>query len=327
MTTEFRKKSIVFFGTPEIAAICLKKIVNSEKFSVIALVTQPDRVSGRGKKLSFSPAKKIAIEFNIPVLQPDNIKTEFENICIQINKLSPETEIDIGVVVAFGQIIPTPIFKLFKAGCINLHTSILPRWRGAAPIQRAIMAGDTVSGVSLMQLEEKLDTGPVFKCEKIDIPVEWNAGHLHDKMAEVGANMLTRNIDKIIDEEISSISQSSEGVSYAKKILKSECHIDWDKSANSIQNKIRGLTPFPGTFSFLNEKRIKITSCSQTEINNCFDDIKPGVCLNLSDYKDRIFVKCSDKLLEINSLKLEGKREMSSKEFLNGREVHHCQLK
>lgn len=243
---------IVFWGTPDFAAESLKELLNS-KHEVVAVVTQPDKPKGRGKKIQPPPVKVVAQEAGIPVFQPEKIKNNKEFIQ-KLKELKP----DIFVVVAYGKILPEEILYLPKYKTINVHASLLPEYRGAAPIHRAIMEGKRKTGVSIMELVKELDAGPVYSQKEIEITEKDDIVSIHDKLAKAGAKLLIETLDKIEKGEIKPVEQEHEKSTYAKPIEKSEGKIDWNKSAEEIFNQIRALKIWPKAFANFRDKQVKI---------------------------------------------------------------------
>lgn len=303
------KLRILFFGTPEFSTATLNKLIDGQEFEVCAVVTQPDKPAGRGQKIQSSPVKIIAEAHNIPVLQPAKIRKEEDSFLKELSALGP---FDFGVVIAFGQILPVKTLNFPKFGCINIHASLLPRWRGAAPIQRALLAGDKKTGVCIMQMDSGLDTGPVFCQEKIDITEDDNADSVHDNLSALGACLLAESLPKIASGTLSASPQNPEGVTYAEKISNSDLKIDWSASAKYINRQIKTFSPKPAAFSFLDGKRLKIT---KAKIDNSSDG-QPGQIIQLG--KDSFTVKCADISLKVLELQIEGKKAMSTEEFLRG---------
>ncbi len=303
---------IIFFGTPDFSVPTLKALINNPNTVVSCVVTQPDRPQGRGQLMTPSPIKKVALEHNIPVLQPENIKKEKLDFINQASKFGP---FDAGIVIAFGQILPQSVLDLPRCGCINIHGSLLPRWRGAAPMQRAIMAGDTLTGVDLMKMEAGLDTGPIYAEDKICIGPNDTLELLHDQMSELGAKLLNEKLFDICSERITATPQAAVGVTYAHKIENNETKIDWSKSALEIHNTIRALSPIPGAFTTYNGKRIKIF---ETRVVAPFKTgiFKPGQ-ITTSD-SSRLEVMCGAESVSILSAQIEGKKRMFISEVLKG---------
>lgn len=237
---------IAFAGTPEIARTVLEEII-ANNFNVELVLTQPDRPAGRGMKLTPSPVKELAIGNNIEVIQPLSFKKNPEAIT-RLKEFQP----DIMVVVAYGLILPQEVLAIPRLGCINIHVSLLPKWRGAAPIQRAVLAGDKESGVTIMQMDVGLDTGDMLLVEKVTLDTDETSASLHDKLAVLGAKMVVKYLNS--PESYLPVKQDLDGVSYAHKLTKEEAAIDWQEDASIIERKIRGYNPFPGAFSGLDGK-------------------------------------------------------------------------
>lgn len=229
---------IIYAGTPEFAVPALEGLFR-HGFEPIAVYTQPDRPAGRGRHLTASPVKVTAQGLGIPVFQPEKLKAERDQT--QLASLKP----DLLIVVAYGLILPASVLAIPRLGCLNVHASLLPRWRGAAPIQRAVLSGDARTGVSLMRMDAGLDTGPVYAMEETRIEPGETAAELHDRLAELGADTLIRHLPDIMDGSLSAAPQPAEGVTYAAKLSKAESRIDWLDSAQDLENKVRGLNPWP----------------------------------------------------------------------------------
>jgi methionyl-tRNA formyltransferase len=305
------KIKIVFFGTPEFSVPSLKALISDSRFEICAAVTQPDRPSGRGQKLQASAVKQVALENNIPVFQPTRLKTDLD---IFLNSVAAFGEIDFGIVIAFGQILPKAILDWPTLGCINVHASLLPRWRGAAPIHRALLAGDKETGVCIMQMDTGLDTGAVFKQKKVLIDPETNGSELHDKLAIIGAELLVETLPQIKSGEIEAIPQSEEGATYASKISPQDFKIDWNKTAAEIALQIKAFYPKPGAFGLLDEKRLKILSAEILEDQDT--SAKVGQIISASS--SGLLIQCKDSLLRATEIQLEGKKAMKVEEAMNG---------
>lgn len=302
---------IAFFGTPDFSVPALTKLIEDPRFEVVVVITQPDRPVGRGQKIAHSPVKQLALTANIPVLQPENLKKHLASSLEQLKSYDP---IDAAVVVAFGQILPEIILKWPKAGCINIHGSLLPRWRGAAPMQRAIMAGDTETGICLMQMDKGLDSGPVYCSAKITIGPDENFGTLHDRLAASGAKLLIENLERIISGQLQAQPQYTEGLTYAHKIEENDLLIDWKLPAEQLFNLIRGLSPFPGAYTLLDGQRLKIFKARlfvQADTSS-----QPGQIVRYD--KNQILVQTGKGQLEIEELQLAGKKRLNVKDFVNG---------
>jgi len=297
---------LIFAGTPVFAERHLQALINSEH-DVVAVYTQPDRPAGRGKKLVASPVKALAEQHQIPVIQPLNFRNQED-----IDTLKA-LNADLMIVVAYGILLPKAILEAPRLGCLNVHGSILPRWRGAAPIQRAIEAGDTESGVTIMQMDEGLDTGDMLIKSHCPIHPNDSSAELHDRLAEIGPPALLEAISKIEDGSIQPEQQDDTQSNYAKKITKEEALIDWSEAAEIIHRKIRAFNPFPVCYSFLDGKRIKIYSArlDMSKPNNA----APG---NISIDKGQLLAACSEGALIIQELQAPGKKKMDAAAFLNG---------
>lgn len=242
---------IVFMGTPDFAVPALSELV-ANGHDIAAVYTQPPRPRGRGHKLKPSPVGALAAEYGLEVRTPASMKAPEEAAALA------ELEPDVAIVVAYGQILPQAVLDVPAYGCLNLHGSLLPRWRGAAPIQRAIMAGDKATGVQVMQMEAGLDTGPVLLSETVPIAEDETYQSLHDKLAPVGASLLPRALAALERGDLEAAPQPDDGVTYAKKITTDEAKVDWSRPAHEIDCQIRGLSPFPGAFTLLGDQRVKL---------------------------------------------------------------------
>ena len=296
---------VVFMGTPVFSIKPLQELINS-RHSVEAVYTQPPRKSGRGMKKNNSPIHNLALENNITVLTPLNFNEK--NITATLEELSP----DIIVVSAYGIILPKEVLKLPRFGCFNIHASILPRWRGAAPIQRSMMAGDKQTGISFMLMDEGLDTGSVLNNFEIPINYKYNAKFLHDELSRKAASELINTMDEYVNGSIVKTPQENIGITYASKILKDESRLDWSKTSQEIFFSIKALNPFPGTwFESKENKRIKILDA---EVNSLCG--KPGEVL------DSLIIGCGENSLKILDVQPEGGKEMSVDDFLRGNPIN-----
>ena len=302
--------NIVFMGTPEFALPTLRKIYNSSH-SIISVVTQPDRPKGRGQKKIASPIKIFAIENNIPLLQPENVNAE--NFIQSLLKKRP----DYIIVVAFGQILHEALLKVPKQFCINLHSSLLPKYRGAAPINRAIINGDARSGVTTMIMDKGMDTGDILLIRETSIEKDDDAKSLHDKLAKQGGILVLETLALLEKNNLLPIPQDSNLASYAPKLKKEESLIDWEIPANNILNKVRGLTPWPGTYTLFNGKRLCIL---KSEVIKGAPSDRSGYIERITD--SGIEVGTGEKRLKITKLKPEGKKAMPVKSFLSGYKIN-----
>lgn len=300
--------NIVFMGTPDFAVPCLKALVDA-KHNVQAVFTQPDKPRGRGNKLVPTPVKKFAIECNIPVYQPTGLRkgNDAESSLQVLQELNP----DLIVVVAYGQILPKSILDLPKYRCINIHASLLPKYRGAGPIQRCILDGETLTGVTSMYMEEGLDTGDMLIKEEITIGKNMIADELHDALSEMGAEVLLKTIQAIEDGSIVRTPQDDSKSTYAKMITKEMSHLDFSKSAQEVHNIIRGITGFTS----LNGKRLKVF---RSEILEKTSSEPFGTIVDTSNFT----VVCGDgKCIKFNEVQLEGSKRMDTKVFLHGKKL------
>ena len=300
---------IIFAGTPDFSVPALDALINSQH-EVIAVYTQPDRPAGRGRKFKASPVKEVALKNNIPVYQPESLKEKSEQE--QIIQLKP----DVMIVVAYGLLLPEAVLSIPQSGCLNIHASVLPRWRGAAPIQRAILAGDNETGVSIMQMDAGLDTGDVLAI--VTCPIEKNetGGSLHDKLATSGTHPLLEVLTQLQNKSITPVKQDNAAACYAKKLSKEEALIDWKSTAEEIDRKIRAFNPWPVAFSRLGDKNMRIWSA--TVLDNKSDK-KTGTIL--SCHKEGIDVVTGHGMLRITKLQMPGGRAMSASEFINAHDI------
>jgi len=297
---------IIFAGTPEFAAESLKALLQGPD-EVIAVYTQPDRKAGRGQKLKPSPVKEVALAADIPVFQPLNFKEE------QDRQVLADLNADLMVVAAYGLILPKAVLDTPKLGCINVHASILPRWRGAAPIHRALLAGDKQTGITIMQMDVGLDTGDMLSKAFTDIEDTDTSASLHDKLAIQGGEILLSTIEQLKAGSISPEPQDDEQANYAHKLTKEEGKIDWAESANAIAQKVRGLFPWPSAYTFIDEQNIRI---HQASVADKTSDASAGSVIG-SD-KTGIYVSTGNGVIRLEKLQLSGKKAMTAEQVLNG---------
>lgn len=307
---------IVFMGTPDFAVGSLQALCESGKHEILAVVTQPDRPKGRGNKLLQTPVKEYALAQGLTVYQPQKVKTpEFVEL---LHELQPE----LIVVAAFGQFLSKEILELPKYGCINVHASLLPKYRGAAPIQYAIIKGEKESGVTIMQMDIGMDTGAML--DKVVVPIAENTtmGELHDALREQGAALLLQVIDKIATGTAVAEPQDDAQATYATLLDRSMEHIDWSKTAQEVHNLIRGFNPAPSTFTKLpNGKSLKIWGSKMTDKNST-----AAAGTVIATGKHSFFVACGEGVLEITEVQPESKKRMPAQVFLNGRGVQEGDL-
>ena len=307
---------IVFMGTPDFAVGSLQALCESGKHEILAVVTQPDRPKGRGNKLLQTPVKEYALAQGLTVYQPQKVKTpEFVEL---LHELQPE----LIIVAAFGQFLSKEILELPKYGCINVHASLLPKYRGAAPIQYAIIKGEKESGVTIMQMDIGMDTGAML--DKVVVPIAENTtmGELHDALREQGAALLLQVIDKIATGTAVAEPQDDAQATYATLLDRSMEHIDWSKTAQEVHNLIRGFNPAPSTFTKLpNGKSLKIWGSKMTDKSSA---AAAGTVIETG--KHSFFVACGEGVLEITEVQPESKKRMPAQVFLNGRGVQEGDL-
>ena len=300
---------VVYMGTPDFAVGALESIIEAGH-DVVLVVTQPDKPKGRGKEMQMTPVKKCAIAHDIPVFQPVKIK---EREAVEYLKTF---EADIFVVAAFGQILSSEILHMPKYGCVNIHASLLPMYRGAAPIQAVILNKEKETGVTIMQMDEGLDTGDMLMKESIPIAADETGESLHDKLSELGAKMIVKALVAIEEGSLTPVPQGDGKTCYASMLKKELGHIDWNKSADDIEHLVRGLYPWPGTFTFLNGKMMKICAVA---LSDCPVSGKPGELCEVT--KDSLIVNTGEGTLEIKELQPEGKKRMTVHDFLLGNKL------
>lgn len=308
-----KRYRIIFMGTAELACASLRALHATPQFEVVLVVTQPDKPKGRDLKLQPTAVKAAALELGLPVEQP--IKARAAEFVDHLRTF----DADLIVVAAYGQLLPQSILDLPKYGCLNVHTSILPKYRGAAPIQWAIIDGEAETGVTIMKMDAGLDTGDILSVHTTPISPEDNAATLHDRLAVIGAEALVATIPLYINGDITPKPQPADGSTYARKITKEDGRIDWSQPAQVLFNRIRGLTPWPGAFTFLapeqKQRLIKVWSAEPlSEISG-----EPGTVLQAD--KHGIVVACGEGALRITSLQREGGRRMTAIEFSAGQAV------
>jgi methionyl-tRNA formyltransferase len=301
-------------GTADLACPSLEALVRAPDFCVRSVVTQPDKPKGRDLKVQPGPVKKIALAHNLPVLQPARAREE--TFVSQLRELAP----DLIVVVAYGQILPQSVLDIPPFGCLNVHTSLLPRYRGAAPIQWAIFNGDTETGVSIMKMDAGLDTGDIVNETRTPIADTDNAQTLHDRLAKLGADLLVRTLPDYIAGRVTTRPQPSEGTSYARKISKEDGRIEWSRPAREIWNQIRAFTPWPGAFTYYGaDPQPRLLKIWNAAIHEGAVTSPPGEILEAG--KAGIVVACGEHALRILEVQLEGGRRMTVEKFLAGHPV------
>jgi methionyl-tRNA formyltransferase len=297
---------LAFMGTPDFAVPALHALVEAGH-EVAAVYTQPPRVAGRGQKPRPSPIQETALERGILVRSPTSLKGTAEQDAFAALSL------DAAVVVAYGLLLPKPILTAPRLGCLNIHASLLPRWRGAAPIQRALMAGDAETGISIMQMDEGLDTGPMLLQERIPIEPEDDAGMLHDKLAPMGARLILRALDGLASGALTAQPQPSSGATYAAKLTRDDERLDWRRSAEDLARQVRALSPRPGAWFAMNSDRLKVLA---GEVIAETFEVVPGVVLD-----DRLTIACGEQAFRIGRIQRPGRAPMAADEFLRGYQV------
>lgn len=305
---------VLFMGTPDLAAVCLKAVHEKEGVEIVGAVTQTDKQKGRGMKFIFPPVKEYALAHNIPVYQPVTLKDEA--FLDTLRELDP----DLIIVAAYGKILPKYVLDYPKYGCINAHGSILPKYRGAAPIQRAIIDGETETGITSMYMAEGLDTGDMILKLTCPITPEDNFGTLHDKLALLAGEAMCQTIDRINDGTISAEPQPEEGATYAAKITKEDAVVDFTKNAADIVNLVRGLSPMPYAMTKTPDgKLLKLTDAAVEEGKS---DEAAGTVVSLDTAgSGKITIVCGDGLVSVSGVVPEGKKKMAAADFIRGRKL------
>jgi len=301
---------IIFMGTPQFAVVCLKKLHHSG-LDITAVVTVPDKPVGRGLKLLPSPVKTEAMDLGLPVIQPENLKDP--SFLSKIDELN----CDLMIIVAF-RILPEVLFTKAKIGAVNLHGSLLPKYRGAAPINWAIINGENETGVTTFFLKQKVDTGNIIAQDKIPISPLMTAGELHDIMAIKGANLILKTIKQIDSGDVKTSTQTESEVTKAPKIFPEDCLINFSQPAKKVHDFIRGLSPKPGAYTFYKNKRLQLFNSQITDTNE--ENFKVGSFLD-SGKSGALYIKCQPGILVIKEMKIEGKRRMSVEDFLRGQTI------
>lgn len=306
---------IVFFGTPEFAVESLDALINNG-FNIVSVVTMPDKTAGRGHKLYQSDVKRYAVDKGLPLLQPEKLKSQ--DFLDALKAL----EADLFIVIAF-RMLPREVWQMPRLGTFNLHASLLPKYRGAAPINRAVMNGDTETGVTTFFLKHEIDTGDMIMQRKIDILPTDNVGDVHDKLMHLGASMVVETVDAICDGTLTTTPQPEGEFTPAPKIFKEDCKIDWNQKSDQVHNHIRGLSPYPAAWTIVIEESGRPLECKifETKLTDqYFSDIISG---NIKKDGKRLFIACGDKWLELLSLQPAGKKRMSAEAFLLGYHPSH----
>lgn len=314
MTESADRLKIVFAGTPEFAARALEQVLTT-RHQVCAVYTQPDRPSGRGLKLVPSPVKVLAQQHDIPVFQPATLRDPAAQA--ELAALQP----DLMVVVAYGLLLPPAVLEIPVYGCVNVHASLLPRWRGAAPIQRAILAGDRETGVTIMQMDQGLDTGAMLLKKVCPIGCNDTSGELHDRLAQMGGEALLEVLEQVVSGTLSAQSQQDDLATYAAKLDKEEARIDWFRPASQLERLVNGFNPWPVAFTVLNGERLRIWrahALPQTE------QATPGTIIGQS--REGVDVACGEGVLRLVQLQMPGRKPVNAAEFGNAHVLVQTQL-
>lgn len=305
----------IFMGTPDFAVPALEQMINNNDIDVCLVVTKEDKPKGRGKKVSFTEIKEVAIKHDIEVFNPKRIK-DSENI-EYLRSFNP----DVIVVVAYGQILSNEILDIPKYGCINIHGSILPKYRGPAPIHRAIINGDSEVGVTIMYMNEGLDTGDIINTASINISDDETTGQAYDKLKNLGADLLIKTLKDFENGIFNREKQDDSQSCYAPLIIKTECQINFDDKANNVKNFIRGLYPFPKAFTYLDDVLYKI---GEVAVINGYESDVPGKILEVT--KDSIIVSCKESAINIKKIQKQGSKQLETSEFLKGNKLEVGQI-
>ena len=295
---------VVFMGTPDIAAVCLKQLL-ADGFDIVACYTQPDRPKGRGMKMVFPPVKEVAIAHNIPVFQPENFREE--ETVEQLRALQP----DVCAVVAYGRILPQKVLDIPAKGCINIHASVLPQYRGSAPYQWAVLDGLKQTGVTAMYLCREMDAGDIIDVARTPIGPDETAGELLDRLAVLGAELLSTTLSRMAEGEVTRVPQDPEKVSYAPMLDKTMCPIDWNKTAQQVHDHVRGLHPWPVATMELQGKKFKVHATAVVDGSG-----EPGKILGLT--KTGLKIACGEGAVEVRSLQAEGGKRMAAPDYFRG---------
>ena len=295
---------VVFMGTPDIAATCLKQIL-ADGFDVVGVYTQPDRPKGRGMKMVFSPVKEVALERNIPVFQPENFRAD-EDVAA-LAELKP----DVVAVVAYGRILPQRVLDIPTKGCVNIHASLLPQYRGSAPYQWAVLDGLTETGVTAQHMALKMDAGDIIDVAKTPIGENETAGELLDRLAVLGADLLSRVLTRFANNDVAGVPQNEADVTFAPMLDKSLCPIDWNRSAQQVHNHVRGLHPWPVATMELKGQKFKVHATKIVEGSGA-----PGEIMGLT--KTGLEIACGEGAVEVISLQAEGGKRMAAPDYFRG---------
>ena len=305
---------IIYAGTPEFAVPALQSLLRSGH-RVVAVYTQPDRPAGRGRKMQQSPVKTCAREHHLPVCQPVSF-----NIQADVDELY-SFNADLIVVAAYGLLLPVAVLSAPRLGCVNIHASLLPRWRGASPMQQAILAGDEYSGVTLMKMDRGLDTGAMIALRRVAVEPSWNAADLHDVLAPLGAELLLESLDNLEEAMQQAQVQDESQATYAPRLTKQQAEIDWEKPVTELAREIRAFNPWPVSYTLLDGVNVRVWSArAATDV----DKELPGVVV--AHDSDGVFVSCLDGVLQVTELQFAGRNRSSAAQALNARNLSGCLL-
>ena len=308
----------IFCGTPEFSVPYLEGLLNNPDFSVLGALTQPDKPSGRKQKLSPSPVKILAQKNNLKIWQPEKLKNNLE-----INNELRRMEVDLLVVVAYGQIMPQEILNIFPSGAINVHPSLLPKYRGASPIQSALLAGEKETGITIMLMDDKMDHGPVLAQQKIQLTGEETNESLHGQLTKIGVELLIETIKKYLGVEIKPQEQDHSAATFCAVITKDSARINWQEPARQIKHKIYAFYPWPATWTVLDNKRLKIFPPVVVKTTSGQENKKAG---QIQIDNSKLIVICGSNELELEKIQLEGKKEMLAEDFIRGYKDLNCKI-
>ncbi len=305
---------IIYAGTPEFAVPALQALLSGEH-QVEAVYTQPDRPAGRGRKLQASPVKACALEHGLPVHQPENFKSS-DDLDTLIG-----LQADLMIVAAYGLLLPPAVLAAPRLGCINIHASLLPRWRGASPIQQAILGGDRYSGVTLMKMEQGLDSGDMIASRSVEIDNHWSAGDLHDALAPLGAELLMTSIADIENALQNAIAQDEAEVTYAPRLVKQQAEVEWDKPLQLLLREVRAFNPWPVSYTAIDGQHLRLwrARAGRQQTTDA-----PGIVV--AHDSNGVYVQCGDGVMQVTELQFSGRKRCDAAQALNARNLSGCEL-